>query len=80
MTDVQDKVVELLIDVCGTDEVADEPDADLFEAGVLDSLGFTELLVGLEDNFGFSVPPTEVEREELSSVNKIVAFVNERLG
>ena len=41
-------VIRLLTEACGTDEVSNERDIDLFEAGLLDSMAFTEVLVGLE--------------------------------
>lgn len=72
-------VVRLIIDVCGTDAIDTERDVDLFDAGLLDSLGFTQLLVGLEDELGISVPPTAVEREDVATVNRILTFVAERL-
>ncbi|MDO4784498.1 MAG: D-alanine--poly(phosphoribitol) ligase subunit DltC [Propionibacteriaceae bacterium] len=73
------KVSQLIVDVCGTGEVLEEPDLDLFEAGVLDSMGFVELLYGFEAEFGVQVPPTEIERDEVSSVNKIIGFLKDRL-
>ncbi len=72
-------VLRLLIEVCGTDAIDAERDVDLFEAGLLDSLGFTQLLVGLEDELGISVPPTAVERDDVATVNRILSFVAERL-
>ncbi len=68
-------VLKLITQLCGTDEVLDEPDLDLFEAGVLDSMGFVELLFAFEEELGLVVPPTDVDRDELSTVNKILAFV-----
>ena len=53
-------------------------DLDLFEAGLLDSLGFTELLVDIEDTFGIVISPSEVEREEMATANKILALLAER--
>lgn len=72
-------VLRLLTEVCGTDAIDQERDVDLFDAGLLDSLGFTHLLVGLEDDLGIRVPPTDVERDEVSTVNRILTFVSERL-
>ncbi|HEY8664433.1 MAG TPA: D-alanine--poly(phosphoribitol) ligase subunit DltC [Propionibacteriaceae bacterium] len=72
-------VMRLLAEVCGTDAIDQERDVDLFDAGLLDSLGFIHLLVGLEDDFGIRVPPTAVERDEVSTVNRILTFVAERL-
>lgn len=72
------KVSQLIADVCGTSEVLEDPDLDLFEAGVLDSMGFVELLYGFEAEFGVQVPPTEIERDEVASVSRIIAFLKER--
>lgn len=75
----EESVMRLLIEVCGTDAIDQERDVDLFDAGLLDSLGFTQLLVGLEDDLGISVPPTAVERDDVATVNRILSFVSERL-
>jgi D-alanine--poly(phosphoribitol) ligase subunit 2 len=75
----EQEVLRLLIDVCGTDAIDSERDVDLFEAGLLDSLGVTQLLVSFEDDLGIKVPPTAVERDEISTVNRILTFVAERL-
>lgn len=75
----EQSVLRLLIEVCGTDAIDQERDVDLFDAGLLDSLGFTQLLVGLEDELGISLPPTSVERDDMATVNRILGFVAERL-
>jgi len=75
----EDIVIGLLTQACGTDEVANERDLDLFEAGLLDSMAFTEVLVGLDDELGVRVAPTEVDRDEVSTVNRLLRFVAERL-
>jgi D-alanine--poly(phosphoribitol) ligase subunit 2 len=75
----EQQVMRLLIDVCGTDAIDAERDVDLFDAGLLDSLGVTQLLVSFEDDLGIRVPPTAVERDEISTVNRILTFVAERL-
>ena len=71
-------VLKVITDLCGTDEVLDERDLDLFDAGIMDSMGFVELLFALEEELGLVVPPTDVDREEISTVNKILAFVREK--
>lgn len=81
MTEEQPAVVlELVAQACGSDQVLAEPDVDLLDAGLLDSLAMVELLVGIEERLGVEIPPTDVDRTELSSVTKIVAFVDGRLG
>ena len=57
-----DQICDLVADITGEDDIRDEPDIDLFEEDVLDSL-----------------TPTELEREEMNTLNKIVARTRERM-
>lgn len=77
---VRERVLDLLVDVCGDDAVRDHLDNDLFELGLLDSMGAIELLVGIEDELGVSIAPTEVPREQMNTPNKIVAQVEKRVA
>ena len=79
MSDIDEKSVELVADISGEDEVAEERDLDLFEERILDSMAAIELLVAIKDEFGVSIAPTELDREEMNTVNKIIARVTERL-
>lgn len=79
MSNIDEKIVDLVVEISGEDEVADERDLDLFEERILDSMAAIELLVALKDEFGVSIAPTELERDEMNTVNKIIARVNERL-
>ena len=58
-TEARAKVLDLLEDVTGEPEVREHLDEDLFELGFLDSMAAIELLVGLEDELGVSIAPTE---------------------
>lgn len=73
------KILDLVVSLTGTDEVLAERDIDLFEAGLLDSLAFVELLVALDNEFDLAVSPTEIDRDEVASVNKLIDFVAARL-
>ena len=73
--EVEEKVLDILEDVCGDDIVRDERDMDLFAAGLLDSMGGIEVLVRLQDEFGVEIAPTAVERSEMNSVNTIIHHV-----
>ena len=79
MQDLDQKIIDLIIDITGEEEIGDYRDDDLFEEEVLDSLGAIELLVSLKETFGVSIAPTELEREEMNTVDKIIARVQERL-
>ncbi|RFE02436.1 D-alanine--poly(phosphoribitol) ligase subunit DltC [Streptococcus parauberis] len=66
-----------LFDRLFMEDVSDILDEDLFDAGVLDSLGTVELIVELENIFDIKVPISELGREDWNTVNKIVAGVEE---
>lgn len=76
--EVESQLIDTIADICGDDIVRDEQDIDLFEEGLLDSMAAIELLVALEDDFGVSIAPTEVPRDEMNTVHKIVAQVMKR--
>ncbi|HEY2989032.1 MAG TPA: acyl carrier protein [Candidatus Binatia bacterium] len=47
---------------------------DLFDAGILDSLAFVDLLARLEEQFGIRVSIDDLELENFRSVAKIASF------
>ena len=59
------------------EDVSDMMDEDLFDAGVLDSMGTVELIVELENRFGIRVPVSEFGRDDWNTANKIVEGVTE---
>ncbi|RST93095.1 D-alanine--poly(phosphoribitol) ligase subunit 2 [Vagococcus salmoninarum] len=65
-------ILDILEDLTGTDEVKDNLDVDLFEEGLLDSLGTVQLLVEIEGQCGVTVPVSEFERDEWATPQKIV--------
>ena len=54
------------------------PAIDLLETGLLDSLTFVQLLFHIEQEFGVTVGPDELEIENFRSVSEIVRFVATR--
>ncbi len=77
--ELEAQLLDLLEEICEEPAVREERDIDLFEAGLLDSMAAIEVLVAIEENFGVEIAPTEVEREEMNTVNKIIHQVEIRL-
>lgn len=71
----EERALDVIEDVCDDPAVREERDVDLFEAGLLDSMGAIELLVAIEEEFGVEIAPTAVERDEMNTVNKIIEQV-----
>lgn len=51
------------------------PKTDLFETGVLDSLGFVELMLHLEREFGVTITLEQVEVDNFRSVERIATLL-----
>ena len=75
--DIKSEVIEI-IDELFMEDVSDMMDEDLFDAGVLDSMGTVELIVEIENRFDIRVPVTEFGRDDWNTANKIIAGIVER--
>ena len=74
--DIKSEVIEI-IDELFMEDVSDMMDEDLFDAGVLDSMGTVELIVEIENRFDTRVPVTEFGRDDWNTANKIIAGIVE---
>jgi len=50
-------------------------DASFLEQGIIDSIGFMELVSFVQKEYGIEVGPEELVRENFDSVNKLAAFI-----
>ena len=73
-----DRIARLFGDVLHIE--APGVDTDLFDAGVLDSLAFVELLLGLEREFGVCVSVDDLEIDHFRSIARIAVFVGSRMA
>lgn len=76
---MEEKVLAILEELSGTDEVRQDRNIDLFESGLFDSLGGIELLIQIEEKIGIKLEPTEVDREDFNTPNKIIDYLSKRL-
>ena len=74
--DIKSEVIEI-IDELFMEDVSDMMEEDLFDAGVLDSMGTVELIVEIENRFDIRVPVTEFGRDDWNTANKIIAGIVE---
>ena len=73
--DIKSEVIEII--ELFMEDVSDMMDEDLFDAGVLDSMGTVELIVEIENRFDIRVPVTEFGRDDWNTANKIIAGIVE---
>lgn len=74
--DIKEQVIEI-IDNLFMEDVTDIMDEDLFDAGVLDSMGTVALIVEIENRFNIRVPISEFGRDDWNTANKIVEGIAE---
>ncbi|WP_125579866.1 D-alanine--poly(phosphoribitol) ligase subunit DltC [Levilactobacillus cerevisiae] len=72
--DIKATVLGILNDLTGND-VSGAMDDNLFDSGLMDSMGSVQLLLQLQGDLGINVPVSEFERSEWDTPNKIIAKV-----
>ena len=77
---IKEQILEMLEEICEDEVVREDLDINLKEEGLMDSLAFVEMLVRIEGNFGLSIAPTEVTYEEIDTPNKVISYIENRLG
>lgn len=79
MENVEKVIFELLEELTGDEIVREDPDVNLLEEELIDSLDYVELLVDIEDELGAVMSPSEYTREEMDTPAKIIEQVKKRL-
>ena len=72
---MKDQILDILADITGSDEVKKDLDVNIFETGLLDSMGTVQLLLEFQNQLGVDVPVSEFDRSEWVTPNKIIAKV-----
>ena len=65
---VQETVIQL-IDTLFMEDISTMMDEDLFDAGVLDSMGTVELVIELETTFNIKIPVSDMGRDDWNTGN-----------
>jgi acyl carrier protein len=70
----QARIVKVLRQVAGKnlDPGADDP---LFTSGLLDSFALTDFVAGLEEEFGVTIPDSDLSARKFDTVNKVDSYL-----
>ncbi|MBJ7618260.1 D-alanine--poly(phosphoribitol) ligase subunit DltC [Weissella confusa] len=74
--DVKAEVIAMINDLF-LEDVSDMMDEDLFDAGIMDSMGTVELVLEIESKFNIKVPVSEMGRDDWNTANKIIEGIEE---
>jgi len=56
------------------------PDESLFDSGTLDSFTLPDLVTGLEEQFGVSIPDSDLVPERFDTIAKIEAYLDTKVS
>ena len=75
MEDLKNIALDIMEEICETDEIREDPDLDLMDAGLIDSLSTINIILLIEDKLGLKLQPTDFTKEDISTVNNFISFL-----
>ena len=76
---MRDKLLDIIENICGDEIVKENPDINLLEEDLIDSLDYVSLLLDIQDEYGVVLSPSEFKREQMDTPNKIIETVSARI-
>ncbi|MBW1991237.1 MAG: acyl carrier protein [Deltaproteobacteria bacterium] len=76
MASIEERVVDLVADKLGVDKSEVTPDAVFVDDLGADSLDLVELIMAMEEEFGFQI--ADEEAEKLRTVQDVINFIQAR--
>jgi D-alanine--poly(phosphoribitol) ligase subunit 2 len=72
--DQQARILKVLRQVTGK-EISPGADDSLFVSGLLDSFALTDFVAGLEEEFGISIPDSDLSARKFDTINKVSTYL-----
>jgi acyl carrier protein len=72
--DQQARILKVLRQVTGK-EISPDADESLFVSGLLDSFALTDFVSGLEEEFGVSIPDSDLSARKFDTITKVSAYL-----
>ena len=76
---MRDKLLDIIENICGDEIVKENPDINLLEEDLIDSLDYVSLLLDIQDEYGVVLSPSEFTREQMDTPNNIIEKVSARI-
>jgi acyl carrier protein len=73
----QARILKVLQKVTGKD-ITPGADESLFVSGLLDSFALTDFVGGLEEEFGVTVPDTDLSARKFDTISKVESYLASR--
>jgi acyl carrier protein len=72
--ETQARILKVLQKVSGK-EIAPGPDESLFVSGLLDSFALADFVTGLEEEFGVTIPDSDLSARKFDTIGKVDAYL-----
>jgi acyl carrier protein len=72
--ETQARILKVLQKVSGK-EIAPGPDESLFVSGLLDSFALTDFVTGLEEEFGVTIPDSDLSARKFDTIGKVESYL-----
>jgi acyl carrier protein len=70
----QARILKVLQNVSGK-EIVPGADDSLFVSGLLDSFALTDFVTGLEDEFGVTIPDSDLSARKFDTISKVESYL-----
>lgn len=77
---MRDKIIEIIYEISENDEFKNNPDIDLLDNEIIDSMGFLELISQIEETFDIELRPSQISSNVWRKVDSISSMVEDYLG
>ena len=74
----EEKVIDIIVDKLGVDRSEVTPEAVFVDDLGADSLDLVELIMAMEEEFGFEI--ADEEAEKMRTVQDVISFIQARAG
>ncbi|MGD0789910.1 MAG: acyl carrier protein [Terracidiphilus sp.] len=74
----QARILKVLQKVTGK-EITPGADESLFVSGLLDSFALTDFVGGLEEEFGVSIPDSDLSARKFDTISKVESYLASRV-
>jgi acyl carrier protein len=75
---VTNNLEEFILELGSVEKETIDPDEDLLEQGLIDSLAIVQIIAYIEDSFGVSLGPNDVVPENFATINALAGLVESR--
>ena len=76
---MKDKIIDIIIKLTEYEDLRNNPNVNLIEEDILDSLAFIELISELENEFDIEIQPTQIPNDTWNNVDNIVKMVKNNI-